>query len=274
MSTTIDTAEILRIATDYLDTAPANRFRGDVASEWVERRIFATPLLGVAAAGDPLFAGLKAPEAVGPHSALPTDWLPAARSVVSLFLPFTAEVCVSNIPDAEWPSWPWLYGRIEGQACVNDLLHHAAQVLRQRGAKVVAPSLDDRLVEVVVDSGEGAPFARSSWSERHVAYIAGLGTFGLSKGLITEAGVAGRLGSLVTDLPLPATPRHYAGLYDHCTHCGACIRRCPVDAITQEGKRHGPCSEFLRRSMQRYASRYGCGKCQTGVPCMARIPTP
>lgn len=37
----------------------------------------------------------------------------------------------------------------------------------------------------------------SNWSERHVAFVCGLGTFGLSKGLITEKGIAGRLGSLI-----------------------------------------------------------------------------
>lgn len=31
----------------------------------------------------------------------------------------------------------------------------------------------------------------SVWSERHVAYVCGLGTFGLSRGLITEKGQCG-----------------------------------------------------------------------------------
>ncbi len=39
-----------------------------------------------------------------------------------------------------------------------------------------------------------------------MAYISGLGTFSLSKGIITEKGMAGRLISLVTNAALPPTP--------------------------------------------------------------------
>jgi len=35
----------------------------------------------------------------------------------------------------------------------------------------------------------------SSWSERHAAYAAGLGTFSLNDALITPKGIAHRLGS-------------------------------------------------------------------------------
>ena len=38
----------------------------------------------------------------------------------------------------------------------------------------------------------------SNWSERHVAYVCGLGTFGC-QGLITSKGLAGRFGSIITD---------------------------------------------------------------------------
>lgn len=113
----------------------------------------------------------------------------------------------------------------------------------------------------------------SRWSERHAAYISGLGTFGLHKGLITERGTCGRFVSVLTDLPLPPTPRPYTGLYDYCTHCGACVRRCPVGAISQKaGKDHVACAYFVDWTMALYAPRYGCGKCQVGVPCQSRNP--
>lgn len=75
----------------------------------------------------------------------------------------------------------------------------------------------------------------SLWSERHAAYVCGLGTFGLSKGLITKKGIAGRFTSLITDLPLLADERAYTDVYEYCT-------------------------------------RYGCGLCQVRVPCEAGIP--
>ena len=57
-----------------------------------------------------------------------------------------------------------------------------------------------------------------------------------------------------------------------CSGCGACIRRCPVNAITPRGKEHPPCSDFLDETKIRFAPRYGCGKCQVQVPCMSGIP--
>lgn len=113
----------------------------------------------------------------------------------------------------------------------------------------------------------------SNWSERHAAYVCGLGTFSLTRAIITQKGTAGRLGSIITDLELEPDPRPYTGLYDYCTRCGACIRRCPVQAISLEGgKLQDPCNQRSAMLRERYAPRYGCGKCQTGIPCQSRIP--
>lgn len=76
----------------------------------------------------------------------------------------------------------------------------------------------------------------SNWSERHIAFVAGLGTFGLSKSLITKRGCAGRYGSVITSLPFKSIRREYDGVYDYCSMCGECIARCPSGAITKEGK--------------------------------------
>jgi len=52
----------------------------------------------------------------------------------------------------------------------------------------MAPALDKRFV--ITD-------LQSNWSERHVAFIAGLGTFGLSRSLITPLGTAAGLAVLL-----------------------------------------------------------------------------
>ncbi len=88
-----------------------------------------------------------------------------------------------------------------------------ADALEAQGILVAAPGLSKDFR--VNDVRAGEPFG-SNWSERHVAYISGLGTFSLSKGIITEKGMAGRLISLVTDAPLPPTPRAYTELYEYC----------------------------------------------------------
>jgi len=114
---------------------------------------------------------------------------------------------------------------------------------------------------------------RSNWSERHVAFVCGLGTFGLSKGLITKSGIAGRFGSILTELYLPPNNREYENIYEYCSMCGICVKNCPANAISIEnGKNHNICSEFLNKTAKKYNPRYGCGKCQIGVPCENKIP--
>ena len=71
---------------------------------------------------------------------------------------------------------------------------------------------------VKIQNGEirrGYVFA-SLLSERHAAYAAGLGTFGLCDGLITPKGKAMRCGSVVARIQIAATPRPYE---DHHAYC-------------------------------------------------------
>lgn len=225
-------------------------------------RIFESPLVGVADAADPLFATLKAPAAVGPQHLSPAEWLPGARAAVVCFLPFTLTVRAANrtpgLPAAEW-----LYGRIEGEAFNVTLRRHLAALLSAGGHLALAPVLDERFAITE---------RRSNWSERHAAYIAGLGTLSLNCSLITARGAAGRIGSLITTYPLAPTPRPYGDTHEYCTRCGACIDRCPPAAIDASGKSHPLCSDYVDAMMERFRPRYGCGKCQTAVPCEDRIP--
>ncbi len=225
-------------------------------------QIFDPPLMGVAAPDDPLFARLKAPGAIGPRHLSPREWLPAAGAVISYFLPFTAAVRRANRQPG-LPAVEWLYGRIEGEMVNDALRRFLAELLAAAGYQALAPALDPRFAVIE---------RRSNWSERHVAHIAGLGTLSLNCSLITARGAAGRIGSLVTGLALAPTPRPYSGTHEYCTNCGACIRRCPPEAIDESGKRHQPCSDYLDAMKARFQPRYGCGKCQTGVPCEDRIP--
>ena len=122
----------------------------------------------------------------------------------------------------------------------------------------------------------------SDWSERHAAYAAGLGTFGLSKGLITAKGVAGRYGSVITDAEFPVTPRPYTDPFEYCILCGACGVRCPGKAIDVTkgcalGKDQKLCEAYVGSGITpphgpNQRVRYGCGKCQTAVPCECGIP--
>jgi epoxyqueuosine reductase QueG len=157
---------------------------------------------------------------------------------------------------------------------IADMTKVAVSILTDAGFAAVAPLFDPRFAvgNPAVTDKSRQDFYTSNWSERHAAYAAGLGTFGLSRGIITEKGISGRLGSVITSAEFPATPRPYKGLYDYCIKCGTCIKHCPVGAISDEGKRHPPCSAFLDKTKEKYKPRYGCGKCQTAVPCERGIP--
>ncbi len=251
--------------------------RDALSRQFAEMRFFEKPLFAIASADDPLFASFKQASVIGAHFTLPCEWLPGAQSVISFFFPFTDRIKKANRADPLWPAAEWLLGRFEGQSCINEFCVSVRSMLHDAGYHCVIPSLDERFFArtsraAQVERNDPPPFT-SNWSERHAAFVCGLGTFGLSRGIITRRGMAGRLGSVITDLAIEPDTRTYSGIYEYCSNCGACVKRCPVGAITREhGKAHVPCSDFLDRTREKYNPKYGCGKCQTGVPCESGIP--
>jgi epoxyqueuosine reductase QueG len=176
-----------------------------------------------------------------------------------------------------WPADEWLHARIEGQTFIFEICEHLKACLEDSGFRCLVPSLESRFSSKSPYTGDKTrqDYYTSNWSERHVAQVCGLGTFGLSRGLITKKGMAGRFGSLVTDAFFEPDRRPYTRYDEYCTRCGACARNCPAGAISLgEGKRHPPCSEFLGLTGKKHAPRYGCGKCQVRVPCENGIPAP
>lgn len=225
-------------------------------------RIYDEPLLAVASADDPFWEALKQSEVVGPHHMSPEQWLDGAKSVIAYFLPYTEPVRSANRAEG-WPAMEWLYGRYEGAVCNDALCSRLLELLRQDDGHALAPGLDPRFAVVNL---------RSNWSERHAAFITGLGTFSLSRSLITESGSAGRFASVITDRAIEPTRRRYTEIDEYCTKCGACLRRCPPHAIDKNGKDNAICAQYLKQTKLRFHPRYGCGKCQAGVPCEAHRP--
>ncbi|MBE6951912.1 MAG: epoxyqueuosine reductase [Ruminococcaceae bacterium] len=275
----MEKSQIVALIQDVFRTFPGNAVpeQEAIRPELAGMVLFEAPLVGFADAADPIFETYQQEGVVGPWHMLPQEWLPGAKTVISMFFPFTEEVKEGERRAQLYEtSAQWLHGRIEGQNYLVTLFKEISRRLTEAGVDNCVPCYDPRF-----KVGRGRPVPGfdvrtygSTWSERHAAYACGLGTFGLSKGIITEKGMAGRLGSIIVDAEMEVEPRPYTGVYDYCTRCGACVKRCPAKAIEPEtGKNHDKCAGHMDWTEVAYAPRYGCGKCQTCVPCESRNPS-
>jgi len=204
---------------------------------------------------------------------------PEELTVVSWALAQTEKTKAANRQQTRYPAEAWARARSYGQRCQRRLQRALVEALASAGCQAVAPSLLKEHRETESPSVGRA----SNWSERHVAYISGLGTFGLCGGLITELGQAVRLGSLVIRAHVTATPRPPGGPFAYCLFyrdgsCSACADRCPAGSVSPAGRDKEACArqvqieavEFIRREYNLDSS--GCGLCQTAVPCESCIP--
>ncbi len=275
------------IITRYTVENPANSLKDIDGS-----RIFDEPLVGFADGDDPLFGEYKTiiSEAhLAPRQVMEMHLqekgisaVPARVTVISFIMPSVQETRRSMHRETLLPSLRWNHTRWQGQDFINELSKYLVAALEKRGYQAIAP--------------EVSPYFKiipgtlvSNWSQRHIAYAAGLGTFSLSDGFITPKGIAMRCGSLVTDAVIPPTPRKYKNhlancLFYHGVSCRRCIERCPVGAISEKGHDKQKCFAYLNRQQAQakemgrtevYLGRYaGCGLCQTKVPCEGAIPLP
>jgi hypothetical protein len=271
---------IARLIDDFC-AGPANSLQ-DAADE----RAWDAPLIGFARGGDPLWQQYK--EVIGPDHWTPAEIYaitfpgtmidPAALTVICWILPQTERTKADNRVEITFPAERWARSRIFGEEFNSLLRRHVAETLCALGCEAVAPHLSPAWSR---KDSERYVFS-STWSERHAAYAAGLGTFGLCDGLITPVGKAMRVGSVVARIAVPPTSRQYTNHRAYCSFfadgsCGECIGRCPVGAITQAGHDKLKCSAHVSSTAafvrERYGFEgYGCGLCQTGVPCESGIP--
>lgn len=241
---------------------------------------FEPPTMKIAAADDPLFASFKT--IIGDFHWTPAEALamkfPAAkaRSVIVWCMPKTEQARSSNRTETARPSLDWARARSFGEVANENMRRQLCRYLEEKGFAATPPHLNS-------DYRQAVQRLAGNWSERHVAFVAGMGTFGLSAGLITERGVAHRLASVVTDLELAPDKRPYGDdPFAWCTKCGACSRRCPANAIGPDFKDRdkAKCLEYAVKHITiNRLSDYGwmdlslgCGLCQTDVPCEHKRP--
>lgn len=252
---------------------------------------FDTPLVGFGRGDDPLFLFLK--NDIGSEF----YWTPAEAfniafpeqsadagdiSVISWILPHTRDTRRAHGKQKKLPSIEWSKARHFGEKINDALRRFVVSTCIDAGYRACAPV---HLKEWNRALSSQYGFA-SSWSERHTAHVCGLGTFGMSDGLITDAGKAMRVGSVIVKKNYPPTERKYSSHNQYCLYatqgkCLVCAKRCPVSAISENGHDKEKCKQYIRETTSAYVEKEqlgirvnSCGLCQTRVPCEFRNPTP
>jgi len=281
--TTDPAAWIAAVIRNFIEQSPENTLQNPAAD-----RAFDSPLVGFAGGDDPIFEAYK--DHVGPFHWTPLEIFSQSfpgltvtageLTVISWVLPQTKETKADNRKESFYPAERWARARIFGEEVNVKLRKLVVAALAEKGFEAVAPQLAPQW-----DRKKSEQFVyASTWSERHAAYAAGLGTFGLCDGLITPVGKAMRVGSVVARISIPPTTRPYSDHHAYCLFftqgiCGKCIPRCPVGALSEAGHDKLKCRVHVRPTSEDYVKAnfgfdgYGCGLCQTGVPCESKIPT-
>lgn len=313
-------AEVSRFLEDLFDSSELNR----LPPEYGGHRIFEKPTIGVAAGDDPIIDRFKA--VVAPAHLTPAEmWsksasakrkgrdehpfgrpmpdagactdpaeLSARLKVLSIVFPYTRSILKDGSRSLRRTQ---LAGLALNWAHVfhTEVYEKTARFFVERGHRIMVPQ-QSRFYSVLLRLSH--PHVVSAWSERHYAFAAGLGTFGLAEHLITEHGCNVRLASFLTDAPLEITPRVSDDPFANCLYyargtCAKCVARCPGRALTRGshnkllcelvrqkesarvGKELAPFLKPIRRSFMYVPVEehpIGCAICQYDVPCMDRNP--
>ena len=267
---------------DFIALSPENTLKNKT-----DEQAFDEPLVGFSRGDDPIYEEYR--RFVGPFHWTPLEIFnmnftrvhvtPDELTIIVWVLPQTKITKSDNRKETFYPSDRWARARIFGEEVNVKLRRHVIDTLNREGYMAVAPLLSPHWE---VKKSKAYVFA-SNWSERHAAYASGLGTFGLCDGLITPKGKAMRVGSVVVRIQIPPTPRPYTNHNAYCLFysqgvCGKCIPRCPVGALSEDGHDKVKCLNHLKPVTADYVKSqygfdgYGCGLCQTGVPCESKIP--
>jgi len=270
---------------DKIANHPANSMEFPFEGE----KIFDEPLVGFVKGDDPIFQEYK--RIIGPHHFTPEEIIawqaknnkvaaPRAEnlSVVAFVMPITRATKDENAARSDWPSERWAQTRLLGEIFSQTIVREIVTYLMSNGILAISPDVTPMF------NKKRYPIVgwASPWSHRHMAYAAGLGTFGMHDFLITEKGCAHRLASFVVNLKLEPNRKRPDDIHAYCLHhqnisCLKCAARCPVNAVSKTGHDKEECYKKVAISLK-YCNKnyhifiYGCGLCATKVPCESGIP--
>ena len=243
---------IIKWISDFID---------DYCKENNLERIWEEPIVGFADANSDYIKNLKNVVLESHYS--PKDFLEDATIIVSYFLPFKREIGKSNKCEG-LPSEAWAKAYIDTNKMAQDINEYIVDEIEKLGYKGVNP----------VNAGVfDQNILKSNWSQRHMAYAAGIGTFGINNLLISEKGSCGRYFSVITNLDVKSDEpiKEERCMYKKDKLCGVCVKRCKNNALTYEGFDRFKCSSQLQENKKILGASV-CGKCAAELPCSYKNP--
>ena len=164
-------------------------------SDYQNREEIATsygePLVGFADAWHPYIQNL--PRLISASHELPQNVLPDAKTIIAYYIPFTKDLAKTNRTDGITASPEWARAYEETNALFVELNEEIIRFIQEKaGHAGITPKATTFYQSSLV----------SDWSHRHIAYAAGLGTFGLNNMLLTRHGCCGRFSTVITNLDL------------------------------------------------------------------------
>ncbi|MDR1242786.1 MAG: epoxyqueuosine reductase [Deltaproteobacteria bacterium] len=243
----------------------------DVINEYKPNNIFdfwKEAIVKTISANNKLFNTLK--QYVSDEHFMPNDILMDAKSVIVYFIPFTEQIIMSNMKGIS-ASREWALAYIKTNDLITKINNELENLMWSNNFSVGKLPATHNFDEKTL---------MSNWSHRHIAYIAGLGTFGLNNMLITESGCCGRLGSIVTNYDFG----DYAEIDERkekCLHkitggCGLCQKKCINAAYENQMFNRKKCYEKCLENAEYYkmiGHADACGKCLVGLPCSMQDPS-
>jgi epoxyqueuosine reductase len=188
--------------------------------------------------------------------ARPKAILPSARSVIVIGIPMQKAI-VDTAPSSYYKHLYDLVNRYLDQSAERialelNILGHEAIYVPRDGYHGIAG-----LREIPA----------SYFSQRHAAYLAGMGTFGDNAAIITKRyGPRIRFASVITSAEMPSPGPMKGSL---CIHCKKCARACPVEAVSSKAYPQGNTKKQLCVERAAVLAEKGispCGICIQACP--------
>jgi epoxyqueuosine reductase QueG len=230
-------------------------------------KLWKDPIIEFISAGNISLQSLK--KIVCNEHHMPHEILPDAKTIICYFIPFQEYIVKSNIKGA-MASTEWAVANIKTDNLIRMINEDIEILMRKNGHKAGRIS--------VIHSFDTKKLI-TTWSHMHIAYLAGMGTFGINNMLITKSGCCGRFGSILINPKLDEY-KQLGEIKEKCLHklygvCGVCQSNCVARCFENNSFDREKCYEQCLKNREHH-KKYGhadvCGKCQVNLPCSTSEP--